>query len=48
MDKEELKIQLSEWRHYLHAHPESAFEEISGSNTSLLFPKSKAYACMWT
>lgn len=29
MDKEELKIQLSEWRHYLHAHPESAFEEIN-------------------
>lgn len=29
MDKEELKIQLSEWRHYLHAHPESAFEEMN-------------------
>ena len=27
MKKEELKEQLTEWRHYLHEHPESAFEE---------------------
>ena len=29
MKKEELKKQLTEWRHYLHEHPESAFEEIN-------------------
>lgn len=31
MNQEQLKQQLIEWRHYLHAHPESAFEE---QNTS--------------
>ena len=29
MDKETLKAQLVEWRHYLHAHPEAAFEEVN-------------------
>ena len=29
MDKEALKAQLVEWRHYLHAHPEAAFEEVN-------------------
>ena len=27
MTQEELKVKLTEWRHYLHAHPETAFEE---------------------
>ena len=27
MTQEELKMKLTEWRHYLHAHPETAFEE---------------------
>lgn len=27
MDKEKFRKQLAEWRHYLHMHPESAFEE---------------------
>lgn len=27
MSQKQLKQQLIEWRHYLHAHPESAFEE---------------------
>lgn len=31
MSKENFKNQLLEWRHYLHAHPETAFEE---ENTS--------------
>ncbi len=31
MDKEALKKELKEWRHYLHQHPEAAFEE---ENTS--------------
>lgn len=28
MNQEQLRQQLITWRHYLHAHPESAFEEI--------------------
>lgn len=31
MNQQQLKQQLIAWRHYLHAHPESAFEE---QNTS--------------
>lgn len=31
MNKEELKKQLIEWRHYLHTHPEAAFEEVNTS-----------------
>ena len=31
MNKNEIKTQLTEWRHYLHQHPEAAFEE---ENTS--------------
>ncbi|WP_082693101.1 hypothetical protein [Bacillus sp. FJAT-29814] len=31
MDSKNFEKQLMEWRHYLHAHPESAFEE---KNTS--------------
>ena len=27
MNQQQLKQQLIAWRHYLHAHPESAFEE---------------------
>ena len=27
MTQEELKVKLTEWRHYLHAHPETAFKE---------------------
>ena len=27
MEKEALKKELCEWRHYLHQHPEAAFEE---------------------
>ena len=27
MTQEELKMRSTEWRHYLHAHPETAFEE---------------------
>lgn len=29
VDKNALKVQLVEWRHYLHAHPEAAFEEVN-------------------
>ena len=29
MSRDELKEQLAEWRHYLHEHPESAFEEVN-------------------
>lgn len=28
MNQEQLRQQLIRWRHYLHAHPESAFEEV--------------------
>lgn len=31
MDREEFMNQLKKWRHYLHMHPESAFEEINTS-----------------
>lgn len=31
MNNEDFEKQLTEWRHYLHAHPESAFEEINTS-----------------
>ncbi|MBD1383379.1 hypothetical protein [Metabacillus arenae] len=27
MNHENFEKQLNEWRHYLHSHPESAFEE---------------------
>ena len=29
MDKEALKQQIIDWRHYLHQHPECAFEEVN-------------------
>lgn len=32
MNHEQLKQQLIEWRHHLHAHPESAFEEVKTSD----------------
>lgn len=31
MNQEQLKQQLMAWRHHLHAHPESAFEEVKTS-----------------
>jgi hippurate hydrolase len=31
MNQEQLKQQLIAWRHHLHAHPESAFEEVKTS-----------------
>ena len=31
MNQQQLKQQLIAWRHYLHAHPESAFEELNTS-----------------
>ncbi len=32
MNQEQLKQQLIAWRHHLHAHPESAFEEVKTSD----------------
>ena len=29
MNKEELRKELVEWRHYIHEHPEAAFEEVN-------------------
>ena len=43
MSRDELKEQLAEWRHYLHEHPESAFDEL----TDFLKREVEFFGKMW-